>query len=104
MYKRNLTANEARDLVRNGAALLDRRLGTAWRKKINLKKLDLSIPCSCIEGQLFGGLTQVQFSLLCNLVDFDENNMGFNLPRQYRRSEMSWARLTAAWIMEIRLK
>ena len=41
--------------VRRGAALLDKkRRSKAWRKKIDLDRLNMATSCNCIGGQLYG--------------------------------------------------
>lgn len=97
----HLSANEAALRAKRGVEFLDRKLGWRWRKKIDVATLDLSSPCNCIEGQIFGGLTNEQFNTLGRLMEIDESDFGFNLPPGVARSQRSWARLTEAWIKEL---
>lgn len=47
-----------RERVEAGAALLDKKRSTRmkpWRDKINTERLDISSPCECVLGQVYGG-------------------------------------------------
>lgn len=91
------------DRVRAGMAYLDAVYGRGWRKKIILRKLDLSGSYSCPLGQTDGDYDAHRERLkLSNRTAFD---LGFHIsPNEEYDPEvgdklyrMKWSRLTAAW-------
>jgi len=51
---KQLKRSKIRAFVYAGAAFLDAKIGTEWRKKIDLERLNLESCISCILGQTFG--------------------------------------------------
>jgi len=79
-----------------GAGLLDRIVPFWWRR-IKLRSLNISSPCNCVTGQLFGsydkGLHRLQLS------DEEAEHYGFN---RLEEDMGGFPTLTLAWKEEVR--
>ena len=90
--------------VRRGIQFLDKKYGKKWRKKIDLKELDLNKPKSCILGQTDSDY--YSHSRALGLVsDNDAAELGFLISDAEGRSIgyfTAFDRLTKVWKTELR--
>ena len=107
------TPHLARVRVQKGAELLD-QLVHNWRSKIDLGRLEMSLPYRCILGQLAEDITGVPDAryndaetYLLNALGITPDEYGFELPPSAYMSlfnndrEAGWEFLRQAWIDEI---
>ena len=86
--------------VRAGIAFLNSRI-KGWKKKINLKELDLGDGCHCILGQLDGDYETHREEL--ELSEQTASDLGFNLTDDYSwENNKEYKDLTKTWKKEIR--
>ena len=81
--------------VKAGAKFLDAKYGRAWRKKVRLRKLDMSEPRECILGQ-----TDSDYGEHCEKLGITRSKaqkLGFEAGRGLWDYDIAYRRLTAAW-------
>ena len=88
-----INKNHTRALVYAGAAFLDAKIGTQWRKKIDPERLALEDESACILGQTFGdyydGLERLDISDDCaECLGFQTNEE--HLDDDYARLDREW--------------
>ena len=94
-------ASTIRECVLKGVRFLNREYGKSWKKKINLKTLDLNSTCDCVLGQTlpYTGKPLLSSSYtahreLLHLSSRQAYEYGFDAYVKYRP-------LTAAWEKEL---
>lgn len=97
---------DTRELVHNGAELLNRYFGDeSWKTRVDVEKLDLSDGFKCVLGQLFGQYADA-VPLMQEELDLPEYDMqdpsefwafeyGFNI--DVFDTETTFAQLTESW-------
>jgi hypothetical protein len=86
--------------VKRGARLLDQR-EPGWARKVKLTKLDLSNPCLCVLGQIYGRFSTGHYALGFAMADHVSH--GFTLPDGlWIGGRDDWARLDVLWRDAIR--
>jgi len=81
--------------VRAGIALLDESGPTNWRARVDVDKLDLENPRSCVLGQVYGTFDDGMAAL--DLSFFEGARYGFVTGLGLRYDRDSWRNLTDAW-------
>lgn len=97
--------------VGRGAEWLDRQpVADEWRSRINLRNFDMTNPCRCVLGQVFGNYWDAVEELAPQdergHVDQDgvhnwEVDRGFNLPED-EEDDSDWDALERAWVNYLR--
>ena len=100
--------------VGRGADWLDRQVFTyGWRSKINLRNFDMTNPCRCVLGQVFGNYWDAVNEVAPQderssdaLDDYNdvyawEVDRGFNLPAG-EDDDADWDALERAWVNYLR--
>jgi hypothetical protein len=94
--------------VGRGAEWLDAREHPSWRQRINLRNFDMTNPCRCVLGQVFGNYWDALVDHGPDpVVDADgevhewEVEHGFNLP-QDQEDDADWDALERAWVNYLR--
>jgi len=81
--------------VRAGIALLDGSGPTNWRARVDVDKLDLENPRSCVLGQVYGTFDDGMDAL--DLTFVEAARYGFVTGVGLRYVPSSWRALTDAW-------
>lgn len=84
-----------KERVAAGAALLDERM-PGWEQDVNPHTLDLSSPCHCVLGQIFG-LYDHGVETMAQIPQFEAEDQGF-----WTSSDSEYDELTSAWYLLIR--